>query len=318
MDTKGHTHDFADHLFEFRSVPRKRLVASLAVTLAVMAVELVGGLSSRSMALVSDAGHMFTHAFAIGISLGAILIARRPPCHHRTFGLYRAEILAAFTNGLFLIPVAGIIIVEAVLRIFHPAAIRITEMLLISLIGLAANGASMVLLKNARKSDLNIKSVFYHLATDTLSSVAIIAGAVVIRLTGWNVIDPLLSLVISAAILYWSWGVLRESGQILLEMSPEGTGTDAVSQDLMRRFPEILEIRSVHFWTITPDMLVFSAHLRIRPEIAMSRDSARLISRINRHLRQEYRVIESTLQILPPESESHHMRESKPSVNRKS
>jgi cobalt-zinc-cadmium efflux system protein len=188
-------------------------------------------------------------------------------------------------------------------------------MLLISLIGLAANGASMVLLVNARKSDLNIKSVFYHLATDTLSSVAIIAGAVVIRFTGWNVIDPLLSLVISAAILYWSWGVLRESGRILLEMSPEGTGTDAVSRNLMRRFPEILEIRSVHFWTITPDMLVFSAHIRIRPEIALSRDSARLISRINRHLRQEYRVIESTLQILPPESESHHMRESKPSVN---
>jgi cobalt-zinc-cadmium efflux system protein len=303
MDPQRHTHDFADHLFEFRSVPRKRLVASLAVTVVVMAVEIAGGLASRSMALVSDAGHMFTHAFAIGISLGAILIARRPPCHHRTFGLYRAEILAAFTNGLFLIPVAGIIIFEAALRILRPAEIRITEMLVVSLIGLAANGVSMVLLVNARKSDLNIKSVFYHLATDTLSSVAIIAGAVVIRFTGWNVIDPILSLVISAAILYWSWGVLKESGRILLEMSPDGIGTDAVSRELRRSFPEIMEIRSVHFWTITPDMLVFSAHLRIRPDISLNRDSARLISRINRHLRQEYRVIESTLQILPPESE---------------
>jgi cobalt-zinc-cadmium efflux system protein len=262
---------------------------------------LAGGLASRSMALISDAGHMFTHAFAVGISLGAILIARRPPCHHRTFGLYRAEVLAAFINGLFLIPVAGIIMGQAALRILHPTSIRITEMLLISLVGLAANGVSMALLVNARKTDLNIKSVFYHLATDTLSSVAIIAGAVAIRYTGWFVIDPILSLVISAAILYWSWGVLRESGRILLEMSPQGTDTGSVSGDLKLKFPEVLEIRNVHFWTLTPDMLVFSAHIRIKPEIALSSDSARLISRINRHLRREYHVIESTLQILPPE-----------------
>jgi len=309
MESVGHPHGFAETLFEFRSVPKKRLIASLAVTFTVMAIELAGGLAARSMALVSDAGHMFTHAFAIGISLGAIFIARRPPCHHRTFGLYRAEILAAFTNGLFLIPVAGLIIVQAVSRIFHPAVIRTTEMLVISLIGLAANGVSMALLMNARKTDLNIKSVFYHLATDTLSSVAIIAGAVVIRFTGWIVIDPLLSLVISAAILYWSWGVLGESGRILLEMSPggpDGTGTQAVSRDLKEKFPEILEIRNVHFWTITPDMRVFSAHIRIRPEIASTRDSARLVSRISRHLRHEYRIIESTLQILPHEPESQH------------
>jgi cobalt-zinc-cadmium efflux system protein len=319
MEHKARMHDFSDPLFEFRSVPRKRLIASLAVTFTVMGIELAGGLVVRSMALVSDAGHMFTHAFAVGISLGAIYIARRPPCHHRTFGLYRAEILTAFTNGLFLIPVAGIIIFEAVLRIFDPAAIRIPEMLGIALIGLAANGVSMILLGDARKSDLNIRSVFFHLATDTLSSVAIIAGAVVIRFTGWTVIDPLLSLIISAAILYWSWSVLRESGRILLEMSPlgpEGTGTDAVSRDLREKFPEIREIRNIHFWTITPDMLVFSAHLRIRPEITLSRDSAHLISRINRHLRQEYRVIESTLQILPNEPESLHPGELKPAGDR--
>jgi cobalt-zinc-cadmium efflux system protein len=109
-------------------------------------------------------------------------------------------------------------------------------------------------------------------------------------------------MVISAAILYWSWGILKESGRILLEMSPDGIGTDAVSRDLRSRFPEILEIRSVHFWTITPDMLVFSAHLRIHPDITFNHDSLRLISRINGHLRRKYRVIESTLQILPHES----------------
>ena len=288
------------HLHAHKSANAVVRVA-LGATLALVVTEFVAGYLAHSLALVSDAGHMFTHAFAVGISLGAILIARRPPCHHRTFGLYRAEVLAAFINGLFLIPVAGIIIVEAALRILHPAAIRITEMLLISLIGLAANGVSMALLVNARKSDLNIKSVFYHLATDTLSSVAIIAGAVAIRYTGWFVIDPILSLVISAAILYWSWGVLRESGRILLEMSPEGMDTGRVSGDLKLKFPELLEIRNVHFWTLTPDMLVFSAHIRIEPEIALSRDSAHLISRINRHLRREYHVIESTLQILPPE-----------------
>jgi cobalt-zinc-cadmium efflux system protein len=302
VETQKGVYSFAERLFEFRSVPRKRLVFSLAITFVVMLVELAGGILAHSMALISDSGHMFTHAFAVALSLGAILIARRPPCHHRTFGLYRAEILAAFVNGIILMLVGGVIIYEAALRILHPKPILIPQMLVIALVGLAVNGVSMLLLFQGHKHDLNLKSVFYHIATDTLSSVAIIAGAVVIRVTGWNVIDPLLSLMISATILAWSWNVLNESGRILLEMSPGGVSTEAVGRDLKERFPEILEIHNVHFWTITPDMLVFSAHLKIKPEIALSKDSARLVSRINRYLHREHRVIESTLQILSSDS----------------
>lgn len=302
METHRHSDSFAERLFEFRSVPRKRLAASLVITAVVMCVELAGGILTDSMALVGDAGHMFTHAFAIALSLGAVLIARRPPCHHRTFGLYRAEILAAFANGIFLLLVGGVIIYEAALRILHPKPVLVPQMLAVAVAGLAVNGVSILLLFKGHEGDLNVKSVFYHVAADTLSSVAIIAGAVVIRFTGWNVIDPLLSLVISAAILVWSWSVLKESGQILLEMSPDGVSTEAVGRDLKEKFPQILEIRSVHFWTITPDMLVFSAHLRIKPVIASIGDSARLVARVNRYLRSEYRVIESTLQILPPDS----------------
>jgi cobalt-zinc-cadmium efflux system protein len=298
MKDPDHADSFSDHLFEFRSVPKKRLLISLAITLIVMVVEFAGGLATRSMALVSDAGHMFTHAFALGISLGAVLIARKPPCHHRTFGLFRAEILAAFTNGLLLLLVGGAIVVQAVQRILAPRPILLPQMLAIAVAGLLVNGISMALLAGAQRGDLNIKSVFYHLVTDMLSSVAIVAGALVIRRTGWTVIDPLLSLFISAAILAWSWGVLKESGRILLEMAPRGVGTEAVAGDLKEKFPEILEIHNVHFWTITPDMLVFSAHLRFRPDIVSNEDSARAVSRINRYLHREYRVIESTLQVL--------------------
>jgi len=116
MDKKTNKNKFSSHIFEFRSVEKRKLVLSLIITLIVMFLEIFGGLITFSIALISDAGHMFTHAFALGISLLAIFIARKPPCHHKTFGLYRAEVLAAFINGLFLLPIVGLIIYEAIMR----------------------------------------------------------------------------------------------------------------------------------------------------------------------------------------------------------
>ena len=134
---------FSEHLFQYRSVERKKLYISLIITTTVMVLEIIGGLITNSIALLSDAGHMFTHSFAIGISLLAINIARKPPCHHKTFGLYRAEVLAAFINGLFLIPIVGIMIYEAILRFLNPEDVFGFYMLLIALIGLFVNLTSI-------------------------------------------------------------------------------------------------------------------------------------------------------------------------------
>ena len=292
---------FTERVFEYRSVEKKKLFTSLIVTILFMLVEIVGGFLSGSIALISDAGHMFTHCFAIIIGLVAIYIARKPACHHRTFGLYRAEILASFVNGIFLVLVSAVIIYEAIVRIVTPREVLGFEMFVVAIIGLVANVASIFILKGSHEHDLNVKSVFYHLLADAASSVGVVGAAVVIYYRGWTIVDPIVSIGISIAILYWAWGVLKESGMILMEMAPGGNGfdSDTIANDLMRRFPDISGVFSAHLWAITPDMLVFSAHIGFNDGV---KNPMSLMPRISEHLFKEYRVIESTIQILTDES----------------
>jgi len=295
MERETAKNAFSEHLFEYRAVEKRKLLLSLSITSVVMVVEVIGGILTNSIALISDAGHMFTHSFAISISLIAILIARKPPCHHRTFGLYRAEILAAFINGLFLILVVGIIVYEAVLRIIHPRDVLGLQMFVIALVGLAVNVASIIILRGTT-TDLNVRSVFYHLIGDAASSIGIVIAAVVIFYTKWNIVDPLVSLGISALILYWAWGILKESSRILLEMAPTGLNIDIITDDLKTTFPEIEELYNVHLWAITSDMLVFSAHIKL-PNATVASDHGELLARITNHLAESYNIIEATIQI---------------------
>jgi cobalt-zinc-cadmium efflux system protein len=292
---------FTERVFEYRSVEKKKLFISLAVTTLFMLVEIVGGILSGSIALISDAGHMFTHCFAIIIGIVAIYIARKPACHHRTFGLYRAEILASFVNGIFLVLVSAVIIYEAAARIISPREVLGLEMFVVAIIGLVANVASIFILSGSHKHDLNVRSVFYHLLADAASSVVVVGAAVVIYYFGWTIVDPIVSIGISVVILYWAWGVLRESGMILMEMAPGGNGfdSDTIATDLMSRFPEISGVFSAHLWAITPDMLVFSAHIGFNDGV---KNPMSLMPRISKHLFDRYRVIESTIQILTDES----------------
>jgi len=293
---KRHTakNPFSEHLLEYCTVEKRKLMLSLSITSVVMVIELIGGVLTNSIALISDAGHMFTHAFAMGISLVAIFIARKPPCHHRTFGLYRAEILGAFINGLFLLLVVGVIMYEAVLRIIHPQEVLSLQMLVIALVGLGVNVASIFILRGS-EGNLNVRSVFYHLLGDAASSVGIVFAAVVIFYTAWNVVDPLVSLGISALILYWAWGILKESTRVLLEMAPAGLDIDTIGNNLRLAFPEIEALYNVHLWAITPDMLVFSAHMKLNTTLAPEHGD--LVQRIGTYLAERYNIIESTLQI---------------------
>jgi cobalt-zinc-cadmium efflux system protein len=287
---------FSEHLFEYRHLEQTKLLVSLSITTVAMFLELIGGYLTNSMALLSDAGHMFTHVFALVIGLVAIIIARKPPCHHRTFGLYRAEVLAAFVNGLFLLAVVGIIIYEAILRLLNPVEILGLEMLFIAFIGLAVNVLSILILRGAHKEDLNIRSVFYHMFADAISSVGIVIAALIIMYTNWTFIDPFVSIGICCVILVWAWGVLKDSGRILLETAPKGLDIDMVSDDLKKNFSEIKELHNVHLWSITPDMLVFSAHVQIDRSKAQGQQEE-IISKINDYLLQKYSIIECTIQI---------------------
>ncbi|NVM36158.1 MAG: cation transporter [Candidatus Lokiarchaeota archaeon] len=289
---------YSDHLFQFRSVERKRLVLSLTITLTAMVVEIVGGFITNSIALLSDAGHMFTHAFAIGISLLANYIARKPPCHHKTFGLYRAEVLAAFINGLFLLPIVGIIIFEAILRFLNPQEVIGFYMLIVAFIGLSVNLTSIIILQGSQNTSLNVKSVFYHMIADAASSIGIVIAAFIIMSTGFVILDPIVSLGISIVIIYWAYVILRESTRILLEMAPKGMNIDRISEDLKDTFPEIIELNDAHLWTIIPDMLIYSAHVKINNELIEDHNEE-LISKINDFLSKNYKILESTIQIMP-------------------
>jgi len=297
MEEKSKKSAYTDHLFQFRSVERKRLILSLVITTTVMIVEIIGGIVTNSIALLSDAGHMFTHAFAISISLLAIMISKKPACHHKTFGLYRAEVLAAFINGLFLIPIVGIIIFEAILRFLNPQEVFGFYMLIVAIIGLAVNITSILILQGSHKTSLNVRSVFYHMIADAASSIGIVIVAIIIMFTGIVILDPIVSLGISAVIFYWSWGILRDSTRILLEIAPKGMNIEAITEDLKNNFSEILELYDVHLWSIIPNMLVYSAHVKLKNEM-ISTDQETMISKIDDFLGKKYNIIESTIQIV--------------------
>ncbi|MFX1570263.1 MAG: cation diffusion facilitator family transporter [Promethearchaeota archaeon] len=288
---------YSEHLFQFRSVEKRKLVLSLTITLVVMIIEIIGGIITNSIALISDAGHMFTHAFAISISLFAIIIARKPPCHHKTFGLYRAEVLAAFINGLFLIPIVGFIIYEAILRFLHPQEIFGLYMLIVAFIGLSVNITSILILQGSQNSSLNIKSVFYHMIADAASSIGIVIAAFIIMSTGLVVLDPIVSIGITIVILYWAWGILKDSVRVLLEMAPKGINADTIAEHLKATFPEIIELYDAHLWTIIPNMLIYSAHIHLNKDIIISNQED-LIAKINEFLSDNYNIIESTIQIM--------------------
>jgi cobalt-zinc-cadmium efflux system protein len=292
----SHNHD-PSHQHNYKSLTLKRLLWSLSITAVVMVVEVVGGWISGSIALISDAGHMLTHVVAIGISVSGILIARRPACHHRTFGLLRAEVVAAFVNALFLLGVTVWIVVESIDRIANPREILTTHMFLVACLGLTVNVISLFLLQGIRRGDMNVHSVFLHMISDAASSVAIVIAALVIHYTRWTWLDPAVSISIALLIVLWAGGLLRDSLRVLLEMAPKGHNVEDITQAMRRQFPQILETDQEHVWTITPEITVFTAHLTVDVSLVVCAEIDQWLEQIGHWLEETFDVSESTLQV---------------------
>lgn len=291
---KQHSH-VADELFEYRSVEKKKLKLTMAVTGIMMVAEIVGGFWTNSLALISDAGHMFTHFFALAISFAAIVCASRKSCHHRTFGFYRVEILAALLNSLFLFGVTFWIIVEGIKRIIHPAPILGAQMFIIAVIGLLVNLVSVYILHGTHKEDLNVKSAFLHMLGDALSSVVIVIGAVVIYFTGWNIIDPVLSIGIGLVIFIWGWNLFKDSVNILLEAAPKGMNTEDITKALVFEIPSIDEITDMHVWEITSKMYSMTAHVRLKPEVDRPIEK-QILERIKQIVDEKFDIEHTTIE----------------------
>ncbi|MBY9005584.1 MAG: cation transporter [Candidatus Lokiarchaeota archaeon] len=283
----------SDHIFNYRELEKNRLLLSLIITIIVLIIEILGSILSNSIALLSDAGHMFTHAFAISTGLFAIFLARKPLCSHKTFGLYRAEILAAFINGIFLLVIVGFIIYEAILRILYPVNIDSLFMIITALIGLFVNIASILILHGSHKEDLNIKGVFYHMIGDAISSIGVVFASIIIYFTDYLYIDPFLSFLISFLIIIWAIKILKESGRILLEMTPKDININMIEQDLKNKFKPIINVNHTHLWTITSEIFILTTHIQIR-DIS---NQDELIDNISNYLHKKYNIRESTIQI---------------------
>jgi len=281
---------------EQRLRERRRLRWALVITAVTMVGEAVAGVLVGSLALVSDAGHMLTHAFALGVSLAAIVLAMRSTSAERTFGLHRVEILAALLNGVTLLAATAWITWQAVLRFQHPHAILETPMLIVALVGLAVNLATAWLLHDVGKRDLNVRSAFLHMLGDTVSSVAVVLGAIVIEQTDWLWIDPALSLGICVLILIWSAGLIRDAVRVLLEAAPYGMSIEHLRDDIARCFPDVVALHDVHVWTVTSGMVAMTARVEVRLERL---DECRVLAeRLETFLRSEFGIGHATLQFL--------------------
>lgn len=273
---------------------RRKLLFALSITLFVMIAEVVGGFISNSLALLGDAGHMLTDSFALGLAIFALTIARIPPNSTKTFGYYRAEILAALFNGSLLIFICGYIFYQAYTRILNPPEIRSTIMLGVATLGLFANLAGILILRAPASQNLNMRGAFLHMLSDTLSSLGVIIGAILIGFTGLRVIDPLISIIIGILILRGAIGLIFDSSTILLEATPKHISLEDVSQGI-KQVKGVEDLHHLHLWTIGSGMYALSGHLVINDQ--MVSESAKILEKVNEVLHSKFDIRHSTLQL---------------------
>jgi cobalt-zinc-cadmium efflux system protein len=254
----GHAHSAA-------RTGRDRLVLVFFLTLTVLVIEVIGGLASNSLALLADAGHMFTDVFGIGLALAAIWMGGRPADGTRTFGFLRFEILAAVINAVLLFGVALFVLYEAWRRLSEPPEITSGLMLAVALVGLAANGVSLWLLHAKQASSLNMRGAYLEVLGDLAGSAAVIVAAIVIAATGWTLADAIASAVIGLLILPRTYGLLREAIDVLLEATPRGIDMKRVREHILEA-PGVADVHDLHAWTITSGLNVVSAHVVLEPQ----------------------------------------------------
>ena len=269
-----------------------RMKITLALTATFMVAEIVGGLLTGSLALLADAAHMATDVGGLAFALFAIWIGRRPPDAKKTYGYYRAEILAALANGVVLFGVAFYILYEAYQRFREPVRVASGAMLAVAAVGLAVNLIGMYLLKAGAGESLNVKGAYLEVMSDLLGSLGVLAAGIVIWFTGWNWVDPVISVLIGFFILPRTWKLLREAVDILLEGTPADVDLLAVEKAL-REQPNVAEVHDVHAWTVTSGRDLLSGHVRV----AAGADRDEVLREVRTLLRERFGFDHVTLEV---------------------
>ncbi|MBI2888196.1 MAG: cation transporter [Chloroflexi bacterium] len=273
-----------------------RLAVAFLLTLAVLVAEVVGGLLSNSLALLSDAGHVFTDLVALGLSWYGLRQADRPASFRMTYGYHRVGIFVALVNAATLIGIALLILLEAARRLAEPPQVAGDLMLIVATGGLVANLLVMLMLR-AHLSNLTVQSAFLHVTGDTLGSLAVIGGGAVILVFGWQWIDPVASMVIAGIVTWGSLRIIRETVNILLEATPRGLDVSEVVRSIYG-IPAVKDVHDLHIWAITPEIRALSCHLLV-DDVPVSQGDA-VLARLNELLERRFGIGHSTFQLECP------------------
>jgi cobalt-zinc-cadmium efflux system protein len=292
----GHDHDHghgrAGHVHG-AGADEWRVACAFLIIVVFLGVQVAGGVISGSLALLADAGHMVSDAVALGMSWAALRIGRRPADLLRSYGYRRLEVLVAFANGCALFFVTAWIAFEAAWRLATPHLVLGRPMLAVAVAGLVANAAAFVILSGGRRENLNVRSAWLHVLGDLLGFAITIVAAAVILFTGWSQVDPLLSLAIAALISRSALQIVRSSGHILLEGTPQGFDVAGVRADLMAMLPAVCDVHHVHAWSLTEEQQFITLHVRVTP----GADLNSLVPAICSRLEHRFGIAHATIQV---------------------
>lgn len=277
---------------------RRYLWSALALLVTFLLMEVVVAVLSGSLALLSDAGHMLSDVGALAGALWAIRLAARPAGGAWTFGWARAEIISAAVNGITLLVIAAILLVEAIRRLISPPAVEGMPVIVVAIVGVAVNLIATWLLSRANRSSLNIEGAYQHILTDLFGFIGTLVAGVVIVVTGWERADPLATLVVVALMLRAAWGLLRDSGHILLEAAPHNMDLADVRKHLLAN-EHVHGVHDLHVWTVTSGLPILSAHVVVRQECFADDHAPRLLDELQQCLVGHFDVEHSTFQLEP-------------------
>jgi cobalt-zinc-cadmium efflux system protein len=281
-----------------RRADTRYLRIALGLIVGFMVVEVVVAIWSGSLALLSDAGHMLTDAAAVAMSLWAIRLADRPASGIWTFGWKRVEIVSASVNGITLMVVSCVVAFEAVRRLVEPPQVSGAPVLVVALLGVVVNVVAAWVLAKANRSSLNVEGAYQHILTDAYGFIATSIAAVVIIVTGFTRADAIASLIVVALMLYAAWGLLRDSGRVLLEAAPMGVDLDEIRVHLMEN-GHVQDVHDLHVWTVTSDLLALSAHLVVDDSCFHDGHTVELLDEMQGCLGGHFDVEHSTFQFEP-------------------
>ena len=293
----AHHHDGEKDEHNHQHRLQRKFRFAILLTIFVLGIEIVGGILSNSLALLSDAAHVFSDSLSLIMSWLAIYLSTRPATSSRTYGYHRTEVFAAFINGVSLVAISAWIFYEAVHRFMDPEPVKSKEMLVVAIIGFIANMAIVWLFHGEGHKSLNVRSAVLHVIGDALASVGVIVGGAVIYWTGWFVVDPILSCGIGIVILIGAFRVTKEAVHILLEASPKHADAHKVAA-CINAIGSVKDVHDMHIWSLCSNYLALSTHVSIDDD--PSKSSHELRREINDKLQTQFGIFHTTIQIEQP------------------